>query len=315
MTKNLFIVFILLTKLAVSSGGPYKFIGLNDTALVSYTAKVIEEIDNDRLGEELNAHLYRYCKLMLAKVDSSKRRVFLFGLTTSINNKGYYLDVEGKFDAAFLLYNKAYQIAKKEHFYGLTGDCLANLGNICMQTDKFMAAKLYYKESVVNLLKANNKVHAAIVLNNLATLTYKNSQHVLSIQYLEKAISLKKSADGANANFVDELIHISKNHHKLNRPELYSYYTDMAFKEAKKSNHPLSIARAYISKGFFFVNTSNLNEASLYIDSSKKLCEEVKSNYLNSELLSLEKAYQKATSIEKQNKPIKKNKQTSALIF
>lgn len=315
MVKNLFIVFVLFSNLCLATGGPYKFIGLNDTALVNYTAKVIEEIDNDKLGEELNAHLYRYCKMMLPKADSLKRRVFLFGLVTSINNKGYYLDVEGQYKEAFFLYNQAYQIAKKERFYGLTGDCLANLGNICMQTDKFMAAKLYYKESVINLLKANDKVHAAIVLNNLATLTYRNNQHVLSIQYLEKAISLKKSADGANANFVDELIHISKNQYKLNRPELYSYYTELAFKEARKTNHPLSIARAYISKGFFFVNTEDLNEASLYIDSSKKLCEDIKSNYLNSELLSLEKAYQKASLKKKESKPVKKNKQTSALIF
>lgn len=315
MAKNLFVIFVLVAKLALSTGGPYKFIGLNDTALVTYTARVIEQIDNDRLGEELNGHLYRYCKLMLPKVDSLKRRVFLFGLVTSINNKGYYLDVREQYDEAFKLYNKAYQISKKEKFYGLTGDCLANLGNICVQTDKFLAAKLYYKESVVYLLKANDKIHAAIVLNNLATLTYKNNQHVLSIQYLEKAISLKKSADGANVNFVDELIHISKNHHKLNRPEQYLYYTNLAFDEAHKSEQPVSIARAYISKGFYFINTDNLTEASHYIGLCKTLCFKIKSDYLNSELLSLERAYLEATQKKTGKKPFKKNKQASALIF
>ncbi len=315
MTKRLLIVFVLLSNLAFSNGGPYKFIGLSDTGLVTYTTKILEEIDNDKLGEELNEHLYRYCKMMLPKVDSIKGKVFLFGLASSINNKGYYLDVKEKFDQAFTLYNEAYRLAKKERFYGLTGDCLANLGNICMQTEKLMAAKLYYKESVINLLKANDKVHAAIVLNNLATLTFKNSQHVLSIQYLEKAISLKKSVDGTNANIVDELIHISKNHYKLNRPELYLEYTELAFKEAHRSNHPLSIARAYISKGFYSVNTNDLKEALFYVNSSRKLCADIKSNYLNTELSNLEEAYEKANQLHIQSKPAKKTKQSSALIF
>lgn len=318
MKKFYTILFCLLIKVVVSNNNPYNFKGHTDTGLVKYTIKVIDELQNDELSETLNNHLYNYCKLMIPKVDSIKVKVFYFGLANSINNKGYFCDIKKNYNEAFNFYNEALLICTKNNFYGLAGDCLLNLGNICQEQGNYTAAKLYYKNSVLNLLKVNNRLHAAIVINNLASLTYRTNQHVLSIQYLEKAIALIKSVNVNNANCVDELIHIAKNQKKLNRPILYRQYINQAYSEADKLNNPFFIARATIAKGIFYVDVLELDSAKKSIVVSKKLCNEIKSTFLNDELITLQKKYDVALQEKVNNATIntkKLNKQGNQLIF
>ncbi|MCA0429931.1 MAG: tetratricopeptide repeat protein [Bacteroidetes bacterium] len=317
--KNVIVIFFcLIVSVGTSNTNPYNFKGHSDTGLVTYTIKAIDEIQNDKLSEALNNHLYNYCKLMIPKVDSVKARVFYLGLANSINNKGYYCDINSNYNEAFNFYNEALLICNKHAFYSLAGDCLLNLGNVCQEQGNYTAAKLYYKNSVLNLLKVNNRLHAAIVVNNLASLTYRTNQHALSIQYLEKAISLIKSVNGNNANCVDELIHIAKNQRSLSRSALYKQYIYQAYTESIKLNIPFYIARATIAKGIYHVDVLELDSAKKSIITSKKMCSEIKSTFLNEELINLQKKYDVALNDKLNNMLLnsnKKNKQNSELIF
>ena len=180
--------------------------------------------------------------------------------------EGYSYGTLEKFDSAVIVYEKCFEVSRKNGFFKNAGQALTGIGNIYNSSGDYSKAVPYYIQALKLLEIVKDSVTIAQAYNSLGTLFESQGDYKQSLNYHFKAlaIKLKKSSKMAIAMSYNN-IGIVYNGMKEHKKALEYHQKALALR--KESGNLSGMAASYVNIGNIY---SKLFETKEAIDFQKK---------------------------------------------
>ncbi|WP_298423143.1 sensor histidine kinase [uncultured Kordia sp.] len=247
--------------------------------VIDSISNVCKTMENDSVRiQYLHRVFFKYAyskpeisrKLSEIALQKSKIIQNTFLTTRSLLRKGVYYDIVGKKDSSLILYDKAFEIAKKQNDKDAMASVFNNKGLIYWGKEKYKEAMDYYLSSYKIFEELGLKKGQANSLNNIGLLLSRLDRHQESNAYHKRSLAIRKEIDdtyGIGASYTNMVMNFSS----LKHLDSCIYYGQKSVVTKTKINDVKGLATSYNSLGKTYQQLKQRDSAIYYLQKADEI--------------------------------------------
>lgn len=275
------ITFIVFSRYSTSKGqaGDDSLITVlkattNDTSRLSVLNEIIESSDDIEVWPRFNEDMKNIAVRLLDNKDEKVRKKARESYAISLNNKGYFYNLQGKYNEALPFYEQSLKLSLEIGDRVNAGSCINNIAVIYDIKGDYITAIKYYSESYDLAIETQDSSGSAQALHNIAHLQERQGNLTEAVSNYQKSISVfRKTGDGNYlASSLNNLGMILYRQQEYQKAKEY-FFEGLAI--CSSSHEKAGIAKAFHNLGSVLRGQDSLTNALPYLEQSLKIRREI----------------------------------------